>query len=1113
MPKLRIVSNRLVRSSARFLAVAAMLGLHACQSTQESSPPAGRQSISVQVLDSALLPDSGWFSLGGQTGRVAITIVQQKELRLEFDIQPPGAADTLKLFLFAKSALVTTRCYLRKSDGSWTLLELLVERDTLVRTLLRRLDSSSLPKTSGGLRHLYATALLEGDPLTLGFPGKCPPGVDAGSIRDSALRLAASLGKPLTEIVSGWTLGMDWESARTALLSLDPPLSKKDSSILFPPPILRMEVPLALSGPAIPERTAARIQGIVIADSGLASFAFKVFDSSNLDASPGFQIAIAEQPSNQEKRWDLDAQAGATLQALGAPAGGYRLKLTLIDSRRNRHSFELRFQVEDTTGPMIKLASPSADTTVSASLDSIPVTFSIQGASTIATATVNGAAAESSANGTWTSKIALPQATNPVIVEAVDKNGKRNSRSIRVTKRLTTIRFRQAVDISESASVPDSSWIVVAGTSRRAAIIPGTSKISVDEPLDRDPGQDTLRWTLFARSIRFAQIDNLHATDGTWRIVAVRRDTLASTLLRRADGSLFPATFDGALQAYARALVDGEPFTKGFPRNVPAGFDILAVRARALRTAASSGIPLAEIVKVWNLDLGYDSARAALLELDPRISTADSISLFPSSSISLESPLGLGGALRQKAESSTAIQGLVLARNGIASIGFEILDSLGNDASTGFVVGMRRLPSLQNAAWDLDIDGQAALRAATAGPGSYRLRARVKDGADGTASFEFRFKVLSAADTSPPALKRVAPAAADTVLDWRADSVDIVLEASSPIGIDSVLVGTRLAAQGLQGTYKARVPAPVEGGSAKIVLAAVDKDGRRRTDTLAVSRRSRTVPSFQVLEPPGGVVAFSAASFRVVLRVRDPMGISDTSVAIQGVRATRLDDSTWSADISSPAPGKRDSVRFSARNRDGVAGSGAFEARRLADTTGPVVACNLPASDSVPLGTKLFDLECTATDSQAIDRLKVNDKLMTFGGNGHYSFELALGADGTPIVLQAWDAGGNSSRYDWTIHQDCSTDTIKVDESRVTTSFCLPQYGSGGASATWKIIGADSIVSVTFGGRQLPFKDGTATLDLGTSSASGELIVQNRCGRTWKKKYSFYVKISGTYGC
>lgn len=1112
MPETRIVTNHRARSSIRFLAIAAVFGLHACQSTQELSAPAGRQSISVQVLEAALLPDSGAFALGTQSGRVAVSPVPPKEVLLEFDIRSPGASDTLDIFLFAKSALVTTRRYLRESDGSWKPLDLLIERDTLVRTLLRRLDSSSLPKTAAGLAHLYAMALLDGDPLTQGFPGRCPLGIDAKAVRDTALGLAAGLGKPLTEIVSGWTLGMDWESARTALLALDPPLSKKDSSILFPPPILRMESPLALSGPTIPGGPAARIQGVAIADSGLASVAFKVFDSSNLDASPWFQI-IADQPGDQEKRWDLDALGRSRLQALGAPAGGYRLKLTLVDSRRNRSSFELPFQVEDTTGPAIRLASPSGDTTVDASVDSILVSFSVQSASSVATATVNGAPAKSSANGTWTARIALPQASNPVFVEIADRSGRRNSRSFRVTRRLTAIRFRQTVGVSEPALVPDSSWILVAGTSRRAALALGASEVSVDEPLDRDPGDDTLRWSLFSKSLRFARIDNIRSSDGTWRIVAVRRDTVAAILLRRADGKRFAATPDGVLQAYARALFEGESFAKDFPRSAPAGLDISAVRARVLRTAAASGIPLTEIVKTWNLDLGYDSARAALLELDPRISTADSISLFPSSSISLESPLGLGGALRQKAGSSTAIQGVVLARNGIASIGFEILDSLGNDASTGFVVGMRRLPSLQNAAWDLDIDGQAAMRAATAGPGSYRLRARVKDGADGTASFELRFKVLSAADTSPPALKRVAPAAADTTLDWRTDSVDIVLEASSPIGIDSVLVGTSLAARGLQGTYKARLPAPAEGGSTKIVLAAVDKDGRRRTDTIAVYRRSRTVPSFRVLEPSGGVVAFSAASFRVVLRVRDPMGISDTSVAIQGVRATRLDDSTWSADVASPAPGKRDSVKFSAQNRDGVAGSGAFEARRLADTAGPVVACNLPASDSVPLGTKMFDLECTATDSQAIDRLKVNDKLMTFGGNGHYSFELALGADGTPIVLQAWDAGGNSSRYDWSIHQDCSTDTIKVDESGVTTSFCLPQYGSGNASATWKITDADSIASVTFGGRQIPFKNGAATLDLGTSSASGELVVRSRCGRIWKKKYSFYVKISSTYGC
>jgi len=149
-------------------------------------------------------------------------------LHSDFDVAL-GTNDTIELEIFAKSMLVSRGYY--ANDGALRLVR--VDRDTLASLLLERLSKSSLPKTSTGLLDVYARALLAGDTPVAGFPVRMPKGLDPDKLREATLRLAATSGRPLSEIVATWGLDLDYLQAQSRILQLEPRISTADSIALF----------------------------------------------------------------------------------------------------------------------------------------------------------------------------------------------------------------------------------------------------------------------------------------------------------------------------------------------------------------------------------------------------------------------------------------------------------------------------------------------------------------------------------------------------------------------------------------------------------------------------------------------------------------------------------------------------------------------------------------------------------------------------------------------------------------------------------------------------------------------------------------------------------------
>ncbi len=141
------------------------------------------------------------------------------------------ALDTALVDVYAKSVRFAQLHYVNQSSG-W--VQVAIVRDSIAVELLTRLQRSKEPKTDSGLRIIYAAALVVGDSIGYGFPQSAPMGIDLDKVRESALRLAVRSGKPLSETSAHWRLDLDFATAKSMILALEPRISSSDSALLFP---------------------------------------------------------------------------------------------------------------------------------------------------------------------------------------------------------------------------------------------------------------------------------------------------------------------------------------------------------------------------------------------------------------------------------------------------------------------------------------------------------------------------------------------------------------------------------------------------------------------------------------------------------------------------------------------------------------------------------------------------------------------------------------------------------------------------------------------------------------------------------------------------------------
>ncbi|HNY30950.1 MAG TPA: hypothetical protein PKO15_08680 [Fibrobacteria bacterium] len=152
---------------------------------------------------------------------------------------------------------------------------------------------------------------------------------------------------------------------------------------------------------------------------------------------------------------------------------------------------------------------------------------------------------------------------------------------------------------------------------------------------------DTVYCGFWSRGLRTMQgIARLDASGDLSVLQSIRVDTGVKFLLafhdslRKLDESRFPATGNGAMDAFAAAILAGNKnVVGGYPRTWPDGMDTTGMVRRMIKLAIDRQGSLDQIAASWNLGLSASQAKPLVLEILRERATGkdDSLRLFPPS--------------------------------------------------------------------------------------------------------------------------------------------------------------------------------------------------------------------------------------------------------------------------------------------------------------------------------------------------------------------------------------------------------------------------------------------------------------------------------------------------
>lgn len=575
------------------------------------------------------------------------------------------------------------------------------------------------------------------------------------------------------------------------------------------------------------------------------------------------------------------------------------------------------------------------------------------------------------------------------------------------------------LDAKDSTLVPDDIKAYLGSTTLPAKGEAKNGVYNVTTTLDKAlASTDTLKLHLSKYGIVTTIAPCIQKTDGSLKIVEekIERPEAARTLIRRIDGTTYPKTPEGAIQAYAQALFANELAFRGFPTNAISGIDTAKVRAEAIKLAIGSGKTLREVVDSWGLDMSYEQAAGRILGLSPKISSEDSAALFPPPPVRVASAPSLDGTL-QSAGSAIGLKGSFVSD---ADLNLAKLTVLRDSTDVSGQFNFQQTYQTSGKTWNLK-DAAATLQAVTAAAGSYVLKITVTDVAGNSYSVRIEFEVKSAADKTAPSIVLISPSKEDSTVDHDVATFDIQVAAEDASGIDSVLIGSAKAEKNDQGRYHRSVVLDTTGTPTKIVISAHDKAGNAASKIVWITRKQAvgvTIPVFRIVAPDsksGTVLPFDSGTIHVVWTLVDKSGIVDSTVRIKGgVAMPSGDDSTWSADVVVPATGAEHTVTLEAKNSLGLGAMEYFTVVRKKDDKTPVVV-QKSGSRTVGFDSTSATASWVVTDNHKLASISIQGVLVALRADGVYSTTAKLAVGENTFAIQATDSTGNTA-----------TDTIRI---------------------------------------------------------------------------------------
>lgn len=566
--------------------------------------------------------------------------------------------------------------------------------------------------------------------------------------------------------------------------------------------------------------------------------------------------------------------------------------------------------------------------------------------------------------------------------------------------------------------LPDSiTWSVGASTDTQTVV-----------RIDSAPGQitahfvlpkatrDTIHVGLWAGGMRYIRVPFLQpAGSSTLEFTRSVVDSVARLLLigctDRKDRNR-----DTLHARYARSLAEGDSAFEGFPDNCPMGIDAEQVLRLALAHAIKKGVPIRNQSVSWLLAI--DTTKAFALTADllkvGLVDSGDVAKAFPRYPVRVVAALKVDSL---EIGQTVFVQGMFAGDSGLARHEIEVRQ--GDEDRTALFdfssSALHRLDGGQSS-WDLQKDASLVMKNLSAPMGSYRLVVSVFDRNGRSASAEMEFKVVAAADRTPPSIKVLSPTQ-NTVLPTDAGPLEIKVQASDASGIDSVVIdGLRVESVGE--VYTSKVNLPATGESYAIHVLAYDKAGNHADSVVRATRLpasgvltlrlARQYPKTQ----KSNLLDLKDSVLHATYVAVSPNGVSDTGVSIGGVVAHRSEDSVWSVDLPVAADGIERTIPVDLVDLKGVKASDWFNVARRKDSIGPVIHRISPVLDSmVANAVQSVLVRIRVEDSSKIDSVYIDGRKSPDIAGNNYIAQVFLYPTGkpTPIHVVAWDRWGNKS--------------------------------------------------------------------------------------------------------
>ncbi|MBK9576837.1 MAG: chitobiase/beta-hexosaminidase C-terminal domain-containing protein [Fibrobacterota bacterium] len=283
------------------------------------------------------------------------------------------------------------------------------------------------------------------------------------------------------------------------------------------------------------------------------------------------------------------------------------------------------------------------------------------------------------------------------------------------------------------------------------------------------------------------------------------------------------------------------------------------------------------------------------------------------------------------------------------------------------------------------------------------------------------------ADSAGPVVKWVSPSQGHREA-YDVKTLEVIVSSADPSGLDSVRIDGKKP-DTVGGIWKANIGLSGPGELTRIHVKSWDRAHNVTDSVLLVSRDpipGQLPPQYRWVKPDkssGTIIPFAEASYLAQCVLTDISGIDSSSVLINGVLATRVNDSVWERKVDLPPDGKGQTITLEAKNKRGVSISGFVAVARAADAEKPTFTRWTDTRDlSVLFDTTSVEVGWTAKDNDLIAKAWIQDSLIAGDATG-YHLRVALAVATQWIKFRAVDPAGNEVRDSVSIER--RTDTVK----------------------------------------------------------------------------------------